>query len=589
LRIKRQKQLKDIEILDKQEKKESDNTKVSVSRCSGRIQKFAKDKGLKGNDKESCSLMLLMDILDVGGTAIGVLKEGVFFNKTYKDLRKCLVENFNVREVISVPQDQFENTSTKTSIIIFDNIDEKTTEVKFSDLVVEKCTEDKFAEVFGDVVIIENKNDIVGVSDTLVSIATREEIVRNAICSLNGKDYGKKEIIVGEDYELVKLGSICKLENGNAFKTPEYTTFGIPMLSIKHLPTCCLDDSHYITENDKYKKFIINKNDILIALSGNTIGKFGIYLNDFVSYLNQRVAKITISDKVINRYLYYIFEAIDLQQHIIKISNNSAQPNVSSIEIEKLQIPIPKSPTKIQGWVDKIGTPYNDKKEKQSQIKELETFIQNRIIEIVEKEDCDKLNFDDVLQYVKKKNKYRANDGNIEGKYRFYTSSQDKVLYRDDYEFENNHILIGRGGVASLHLSSKFSVSHDDVYVLTARNLDYNLKFIYNYMKIHIKLIEDSFKGSTIKHSSKTALSKIEMCLPKNKQLIQDLEPVFQQIETLQNEVKFAEVLYKQRIQELGQEAIPRQTTVITEQPEMVNEIVEEVEIIVPKKKIIKK
>ena len=31
--------------------------------CSARIQKFAKDNGLKGNDKESCSLILMMELL----------------------------------------------------------------------------------------------------------------------------------------------------------------------------------------------------------------------------------------------------------------------------------------------------------------------------------------------------------------------------------------------------------------------------------------------------------------------------------------------------------------------------------------------
>ena len=210
LRITRQKQLKRIETEEKQEKKESDKAKVSVSSCSIRIQQFAKDNVLKGNDKESCSLMLLMDMLEIGGTAIGVLKEGVFFNRTYKDLRKCLVENFNVREVISVPQDQFENTSTKTSIVIFDNSEEKTSEVIFSDLIVHRYEEDKFGEVFGDIVILENQGDIKGISDVLISQGSKEEILGNAICSLNGKDYGKKEIIVGEGYELVKLGNICK-------------------------------------------------------------------------------------------------------------------------------------------------------------------------------------------------------------------------------------------------------------------------------------------------------------------------------------------------------------------------------------------
>ena len=70
-----------------------------------------------------------------------------------------------------------ENTSTKTSIVIFDNTEEKTTEVKFSNLEVEIYQEDKFAELFGDIVIIENKGDIKGVSDVLVSQATREEFI----------------------------------------------------------------------------------------------------------------------------------------------------------------------------------------------------------------------------------------------------------------------------------------------------------------------------------------------------------------------------------------------------------------------------
>ena len=106
-------------------------------------------------------------------------------------------------------------------------------------------------------------------------------------------------------------------------------------------------------------------------------------------------------------------------------------------------------------------------------------------------------------------------------------------------------------------MSSKFSVSHDDVYVLTTNKQEYSLKYIYNYIKINIKLIEDSFKGSTIKHSSKTALSNIIIKIPKNKKLISKLEPLFGEIEILRVENKKAEELYKQYIQELSEEAIP--------------------------------
>jgi type I restriction-modification system DNA methylase subunit len=185
-------QLKVIENSEKQEKKENDKKKVSVEMSSARIQKFAKDNKLSGNDKESVSLMLMMDMLNIDGTCIGVLKEGVFFNRTYKDLRKCLINNFNVREVISIPQDQFENTSTKTSIVIFDNTKEKTKEIKFYGLEVAKYEKDEFKEIDNNIILTENKGDIYGVHDKLISVATLDELNKNTIYSLNGKDYNKK-------------------------------------------------------------------------------------------------------------------------------------------------------------------------------------------------------------------------------------------------------------------------------------------------------------------------------------------------------------------------------------------------------------
>jgi type I restriction-modification system DNA methylase subunit len=189
----RSQQIKKIEDQEKEDilAKCSDKTKVSIEMCSQRIIKYAKDNKLTGNDKESSSLILIMDMIDINGKAIGILKEGVFFNKIYKDIRKCLIENFNVREIISIPSDQFVNTSIKTSIIIFDNTEEKTNKVKFYDLVVERYNEDKFEEVNDETIITENKGDISNISDKLILEVTKQEILTNAICSLNAKDYYK--------------------------------------------------------------------------------------------------------------------------------------------------------------------------------------------------------------------------------------------------------------------------------------------------------------------------------------------------------------------------------------------------------------
>jgi type I restriction-modification system DNA methylase subunit len=105
-----------------EESKRKAETTVNLKTCSKRIRDFAKKHNIdNANDKESCSFILLMDLLDDFGVCCAVLKEGVFFDSKYSKIREVLLKNFNVTNVISVPQNAFENTSTKTSIIIFYN------------------------------------------------------------------------------------------------------------------------------------------------------------------------------------------------------------------------------------------------------------------------------------------------------------------------------------------------------------------------------------------------------------------------------------------------------------------------------------
>jgi type I restriction-modification system DNA methylase subunit len=531
LKIKQQ-QLKKIEAEEKKDKIELDNKKVCLKSSSHRINKFAKKYELSGNDKESISLILMMELLDINGTCIGVLKEGVFFNKTYKDLRKVLIENFNVKEVISIPSDQFENTTTKTSIIIFDNTEEKTTNVIFRDLIVERYQENKFEEIINDIILTEMKDDIKGISDIIISQATKEELLNNNICSLNGKDYTKKKIKVNNNYKLVKLGNICEFLP----KSKRNASFG----KVK-------GKYNFYTSSDKVQKCDIadyNEESIIIGDGGIA----NIKLDSLFSCSDHNY----IIKSSINRYIYYLIKGN--MNLLIEGFSGSVLKNISKEYLKNLEIPIPKSEEKINYWIEKISGPYDKKNKKELELKELELEIQNKIKDIIENEDCINVEFDTILKYVKKENKYKASDGKIEGLYKFYTSSQYKILYRDDYEFKNTCILIGRGGNVSLHIASYFSVSHDDVYVLNLKKNDNDiimLYYIFNYLKLNINLISNSFKGSTIKHSSKESLSNIKIKIPKNKDLINNLEPLFNKIKKLQTEIKENEILYNQYIQEL--------------------------------------
>lgn len=548
-------QLKQLEQEKKKDKARSDKQKVSLSNSSIRIKKFAKKYGLKGNDKEAVSLILLMDILDEDGTAVGVLKEGVFFNKSYKDVRECVIKNFNVRKVISVPSDQFENTTTKTSIIVFDNTEQKTTRVEFSELVVEKYEEDVFVEGDdGSILLVENKGDFKDVSKNIVAVVDVDRLKEND-WSLNGKDYTKKHIQVGIDFEPTLISSVCKVENGYAFKSTEYKTKGIPLLTIKHIPNFHLiNECKYIQQNDAFRKFLIEKNDILISLTGNaeSVGLCGMYLNDYNAYCNQRVGRIRITDPVLNMYVFFM---LHLCKEYIS-GNGSIQHNISTKTIEDLSIPVPKSPEKIKMWVDKISKPYNEMHEKKKQLKQLQEQVQTRVKEIIENEPCDEFELKSLCSSITTGKHLDPKDRNG-SKYPYYGATKIMAYTDKDDDkmmFKGNHLLVARKGTLCINIIINGNFyANDDVIVVSPVS---NTYFIYNVMIIISDKISKLYNGSIVKGIKQTDVSSIKIPIPKDNSLLTDLNSSFQQIVRLEQEISSSQGLYTQYIKELGEEAI---------------------------------
>src|SRR5690606_36227319 len=117
-----------------------------------------------------------------------------------------------------------------------------------------------------------------------------------------------------EDWIECTLGDLLKLKNGFAFKSSKYITDGIPVLRIGDIQDWNVDvvNAKRIEENEEYNQHIVSKGDILIAMSGATTGKFGIYNSDEKAYQNQRVGNlIPHSDKYTNKnYIYYLLYSL---------------------------------------------------------------------------------------------------------------------------------------------------------------------------------------------------------------------------------------------------------------------------------------
>nr|HRM59811.1 restriction endonuclease subunit S [Megamonas funiformis] len=90
----------------------------------------------------------------------------------------------------------------------------------------------------------------------------------------------------------------------------------------------------------KEEKYVIEKGDLLIALSGATTGKNGVYYLDEIAYLNQRIGNIKIKnkEKVLNEYRNYYIALKN--EDILNLAYGGAQPNISPKVIEFISIPL---------------------------------------------------------------------------------------------------------------------------------------------------------------------------------------------------------------------------------------------------------
>ena len=544
--------------LKKEEKIEKENNEaltVNVKTCSVGIQKFAGKYKLTGKDKEACSLMLIMDLLDINGIAVGVLKEGLFFDGKYSDLRRVLIENFNVKEIISVPQNQFENTSTKTSIVIFNNdADIKTSVINFSELIVDTYDKDEFIEINNEIFLKFNKGDIKEVREVFITSVSVNQILANENCSLNSKDYNKVSIECGDDFKLVRIGDICYINLNKNFKSYEEYKF----IQINNINNGSITDYSIIKRENlpANAKNIINYNDILISSVRPNSSKVIIItksLNDIEKYLfSSAMIKLTpINNSNYHGYYVYFIVLILSNNFQKTLCNGSSYPRFKASQLENLEIPIPKTQELIDYWVDKISTPFNLKQEKEKRFKELEEEIKMKIKDIQENSDCEDVKLGDISNI--NSGKFLPKNEIIKGLFNIIGGG--KIIGKHNISNRTgNDIVLTRVGAININYII-------EPYYLTDNGLAinsniYNNKLLYYYLIINFTKLSELYNGSNQKVIKKTDLENFTIKIPKDKSLIDNLEPLFNEVEELQKEIKELDETYNNYLQELAKSAI---------------------------------
>jgi type I restriction enzyme, S subunit len=150
-----------------------------------------------------------------------------------------------------------------------------------------------------------------------------------------------------ENTEKVRFSDYATIIGGFAFKSKQFVADMIPIIRISNIeqgsvnldysvcyPQCFYDD------NEQYR---VRKNDILMAMSGATTGKAGLYRISDAALINQRVACIrNIPGKSAIGFLYALTQMDWFYRKIQENSQGGAQPNISLKQIGEIKIPVAK-------------------------------------------------------------------------------------------------------------------------------------------------------------------------------------------------------------------------------------------------------
>jgi type I restriction enzyme, S subunit len=157
-----------------------------------------------------------------------------------------------------------------------------------------------------------------------------------------------KEIEIPEEWNVVKLEKYVSLKHGFAFNSKDFIqSEGVKVIKIKNIKnngTVNLSNTDCVafTLAKGLKQYLIKQNELIIALTGATLGKIAIVKTKEKLLQNQRVGNIfSINESLLdNTFLFFIISNY-LQNQIWSLVSALAQPNIGKSELDKMKIILP--------------------------------------------------------------------------------------------------------------------------------------------------------------------------------------------------------------------------------------------------------
>ncbi|AYV76548.1 MAG: type I restriction-modification DNA methylase [Terrestrivirus sp.] len=478
-------------------------------------------------------LQAIIYMLKVNGRAAIVVPNGQdLFNKSNDlvALREFIMKTCDLKEIIYMPADIFNNTGVKTCVFYFEKKKEgkNVLTVKYSkdnskvisyDFVEEHQT--KSVNFYDYDMITQEKKLLVDVPI--------EKIAENSY-SLNYSDYMEK---VDKKYEntiqVKSLGDICVIENGKRIvkdqtETGEYPVYGS-------------GDITFYTNNYnrdgitcKIGRFALSKHNCIQIINGK------YYLND-----SGFTIKSNDETQVNSKYIWYYL--LQNKQKIYECSRGTAQINIDMETFKQIQIPIPSLETQKQ-IVEQLDLLSENNGTNEKCIEEFKKIMKCYVETYTMKGEMKQLK--DICKIKYGGSKY----SNEEGEYPLYGGGINYIKLIKDFNVEKNTITIPRSGNSAGFVNITFKKSYianfgyyiDDLLEVNSKYLYYNLKSIEN------KLMSLP-RGTAQPNLGRTDLENVQINIvskDKQNEIVTYCDDLSNMIQQLGNQIKSNNGLMKQ-------------------------------------------
>jgi type I restriction enzyme, S subunit len=149
---------------------------------------------------------------------------------------------------------------------------------------------------------------------------------------------------IPEHWDITKLKNEIRFVNGYAFDSSDLSIEkeGYPVIRIGDFTNAGIDidSANRVTkEIPSISNYQINNDDILIAMSGGTVGKLA-YVKEIAekAYINQRVGIIRAEK---SKFIYHYLNSGEFLKYIFLLASGTAQPNISTVNIKIFHITCP--------------------------------------------------------------------------------------------------------------------------------------------------------------------------------------------------------------------------------------------------------